>query len=73
MKRAAKVTDELRPEYDFASMSGGVRGKYAARYQQGVNIIKLDDDVSAAFPDAKAVNDALRSLIRIAQSKVKHA
>ena len=73
MKRAAKTPDQLRPEYDFATMPGGVRGKYATRYRQGVNIVKLDDDVSAAFPDAKAVNDALRSLIRIAQSKVKHA
>jgi hypothetical protein len=73
MKRAIKAPDDLRPEYDFASMSGGVQGKYAARYQQGVNIVKLDDDVSAAFPDAKMVNDALRSLIRIAQNKVKHA
>ena len=73
MKKAAKAPDDLRPEYDFASMPGGVRGKYAARYRQVVNIVKLDDDVSAAFPDAKAVNDALRSLIRIAQAKVKHA
>jgi hypothetical protein len=73
MKKTAKAPDELRPEYDFASMPGGVRGKYSAHYRQGVNIIKLDDDVSAVFSDAKAVNDALRSLIRIAQSKVKHA
>ena len=73
MKRDSKKTDELRPEYDFASMTGGVRGKYAARYRQGVNIVKLDDDVLALFPDAKTVNDALRSLIRIARSKVKHA
>lgn len=71
MKRAAKAPDELRPEYDFASMPGGVRGKYAARYRQGLNIAKLDDDVSAVFPDAKVINDALRSLIRIAQNKVK--
>lgn len=73
MKKTGKATDEVRPEYDFAAMSGGVRGKYAARYRQGVNIVKLDDDVSAAFPDAKAVNDALRSLIRIARNKVKPA
>jgi hypothetical protein len=73
MKKTSNARDELKPEYDFASMSGGVRGKYAARYRQGVNIVKLDDDVSVAFPDAKAVNDALRSLIRIAKSKVKHA
>jgi len=73
MKKAAKAPDDLRSEYDFASLPGGVGGKYAARYRQGVNIVKLDDDVSAAFPDATAVNDALRSLMRIAQTKVKHA
>ena len=73
MKRANKVTGELRTEYDFASMNGGVRGKYAERYRQGVNIVKLDDDISSFFPDAKSVNDALRSLVRVAQNKVKHA
>jgi hypothetical protein len=71
MKKKAK--DELRPEYDFATMTGGVRGKYAERYRQGVNIVKLDDDVSDVFPDSKAVNDALRSLIRIARSTTRHA
>lgn len=49
--------DEMRAEYDF---SKGVRGKYAARYQEGSNVVVLDPDVAAAFPDAKAVNDALR-------------
>jgi hypothetical protein len=73
MKRANKVIDELRTEYDFASMNGGVRGKYAERYRQGVNIVKLDDDISSFFPDAKSVNDALRSLVRVSQNKVKHA
>jgi hypothetical protein len=73
MKKTSNAPDELRAEYDFDSMPGGVRGKYADRYRQGVNIVKLDDDVSAAFPDGKTVNDALRSLIRIAQQKVKHA
>ena len=71
MKKTAR--DELRPEYDFASMPGGVRGKYAERYRQGVNIVKLEDDVAAVFPDAKSVNDALRSLIRIAKTTTKHA
>ena len=73
MKKVAKTQDELKSEYDFDSMPGGIRGKYTARYQQGVNIVKLDEDVSAAFPDAKTVNDALRSLIRLAQNKVKPA
>ena len=73
MKKTVKASDDLRPEYDFASMPGGVRGKYADRYRQGANIVKLDDDVSAIFPDTKAVNDALRSLIRMAKNKLKHA
>jgi hypothetical protein len=73
MKKAAKQSDDLRPEYDFASLPGGVRGKYATRYKQSTNIVKLDDDVSAIFPDAKAVNDALRSLVQLAKATVKHA
>lgn len=48
--------DELREEYDF---SQGVRGKYAARYSEGTNVVILDPDVAVAFPDSKAVNNAL--------------
>jgi hypothetical protein len=56
--------DDLRPEYDFSQMKGGVRGKYVDRYREGTNMVPLDPDVAAAFPDAKAVNDALRSLLQ---------
>ena len=55
--------DELRPEYDFSQMKGGVRGKYVERYREGTNLVLLDPDIAAAFPDAKAVNDALRLLL----------
>ena len=55
--------DDLRPEYDFSQLKGGVRGKYTERYLEGTNLVLLDPDVAAAFPDAKAVNDALRLLI----------
>jgi hypothetical protein len=55
--------DDLRPEYDFSKMKGGVRGKYVERYRQGSNLVLLDPDIAAAFPDARAVNTALRSLI----------
>jgi hypothetical protein len=60
--------DDLRPEYDFSQMKGGVRGKYAERYREGTNLVLLDPDVAAAFPDAKAVNDALRQLLQEKQS-----
>lgn len=65
MKRIeSEEDDDLRPEYDFSQMSGGVRGKYVERYREGTNVVLLDADVAAAFPDAKAVNDALRSLLK---------
>ena len=56
--------DDLRPEYDFSRLKGGVRGKYVERYRAGTNLVLLDPDVAEAFPDAKAVNDALRSLLQ---------
>jgi hypothetical protein len=63
MKRARKIARVVR-EHDFR---GGVRGKYAALYREGTNIIRLSPDVSEAFPDEASVNGALRSLIKIAQ------
>lgn len=55
---------DMLDEYDF---SGGVRGKYAARYKAGSNIVVLAPDVARLFPDSDAVNDALRALVKIAQ------
>ena len=54
--------DEMLEEYDF---SNGIRGKYAKAYREGVNIVKLDTDVMKFFPDAKSVNEALRTLIKL--------
>ena len=55
--------DDLLPEYDFSQMKGAVRGKYAERFRDGTNLVLLDPDVAEAFPDAKAVNDALRRVL----------
>lgn len=60
----SSAIDEMRPEYDF---SGGVRGKYLERYQANCNVVVLDPDVSVAFPNATAVNEALRALVNIAE------
>jgi hypothetical protein len=32
-KKIDELEDELCPEYDFAQMKGGVRGKYVQRYR----------------------------------------
>jgi hypothetical protein len=53
----------MRKEYDF---SGGVRGKYAERYAQGSNVVVLEPDVARLYPDAEAVNRALRAIIEAA-------
>ncbi len=67
MKKAGRPKrGEMRREYDFASVSGGVRGKYAARMRTGTNLVLLDDDVAAAFPTSAAVNDALRAVLAVA-------
>jgi hypothetical protein len=68
MKKGKPVrTDDLLPDYDFASMAGGVRGKYVARLKKGSNIVLLEPDVAAAFPTEAAVNEALRALLKATQ------
>ena len=69
MKQARRnvADDDLRTEYDF---SKAVRGKYYDRYRSSSNIVVLDPDVSAAFPNAALVNDALRMLATVARRRV---
>ena len=55
---------DLRPEYDFSAMAGGVRGKYVERYRAGVNLVLLEPEVAEAFPTDEAVNEALRTAMR---------
>lgn len=55
--------DELQPEYDFRSLKGVVRGKYAARYRERLRVVRLAEDLSNAFADEAAVNAALREYL----------
>ena len=66
MKKQAEFSDELRPEYDMKSLlKDGARGKYAARYHAGTNLVLLEPDVAKAFPNEKAVNEALKLVIKL--------
>jgi hypothetical protein len=58
--------DEILPEY---SLKGGVRGKYAERFAQGTNLVRLDADVAAVFGDSESVNAALRALVAIIRDR----
>lgn len=64
-----EMQDELRPEYDLRQLlKGGVRGKYAARYRAGTNLVLLAPDVAKAFAnDAEAINEALRLVIQMSK------
>jgi hypothetical protein len=64
MKKKRKSDDDLRSEYDFATMQGGVRGKYAERVRANSNIVLLEPDIAKAFPNDSAVNSALRTLLK---------
>lgn len=55
--------DDMRPEYDFATMKGGVRGKYARRAREGTNIVLIQPEVAEAFPTEQAVNEALKGML----------
>ena len=72
MKKTRKpaAEDDMLPEYDF---TGAVRGKYYQRFRASSNVVVLDPDVSAAFPNAASVNEALRSLATVARRSVRVA
>jgi hypothetical protein len=63
-KGSRKTTDELRPEYKRSDFGTLVRGKYAARVSEASNIVVLEPQVARAFPNDRAVNQALRGLLR---------
>jgi hypothetical protein len=54
---------DMRPEYDFAAMKSGVRGKHYEQYRKGTNVVLIEPDVAAAFPTEDAVNQALRGIL----------
>ncbi len=68
-KRAGRTIDDLRPEYDLASLTGRVQGKYYERARAGSNLVLLEPEIAEAFPDSKSVNEALGLLLRVARSE----
>ncbi len=72
MKKASrKPADELRPEYKRSDFGALVRGKYAQRVSEATNVVVLDRQVAKAFPNDRAVNKALRELLRDRKSSAR--
>ena len=69
-KKKAHSSDEMRAEYDFRR---GVRGKHAARYAAGTNVVVLEPDVASQFPTADDVNDTLRAVARLMERRKRHS
>ena len=69
-KDESEQADEIRPEYDLRSLR--VRKLGSGRKSFG-DTIRLDRDVADVFPDADAVNEALRFLIRVTRENRKPA
>jgi len=71
MKKASrKPTCDLRPEYKRSDFGTLVRGKYAQRLIEATNVV-LDPQVAKAFPNDRAVNKALRGLLRNRKSPAR--
>jgi len=66
MKRGSRNKDQERSQYDFYE---GVGGKYAARS----NIVILSPELAEIFPDSEAVNEALRTLLRLSERRAMKA
>lgn len=72
MKKAkSELNDWARPDYKRSDLGKVVRGKYASRIRASTNVIVLDPQVAKVFPNDKAVNTALRGLIKLARSSAR--
>ena len=65
MKKAKSRTDEMRPEYKLSDFKTLERGKYYQRVKESSNVVVLDPEVAAVFPNSDAVNKVLHSLIEV--------
>lgn len=68
-----EMQDDLKPEYTKEQLGKGTRGRFYKSYQSGTNLVLLDPEVAKAFPDDKSVNEALKSLIKVAQASVQQS
>jgi len=68
MKKVKSTSDELRAEYKRSDFTKLERGKYYDRIRASSNVVVLDPEVAAVFPNSAAVNKALHSLVEVAES-----
>lgn len=70
-RKAPKAADDdIQDHYDFR---GGVRGKHAAQFAAGANVVRLDDDVAEVFHTPESVNAALRVPVQLIKAQAHKA
>ncbi|HEX5413409.1 MAG TPA: hypothetical protein VFZ27_16270 [Terriglobia bacterium] len=68
MKKYKSKPEELRREYNLSDFKKFERGKYYTRVKASSNVVVLDPEVAAVFPNSESVNKALRSLVEVAEA-----
>ncbi len=71
MSKVSNSEIDMRDEYDFSpeELRKGVRGRYVAQFREGVNLVPIDPDLRDVFPDAEAVNQALRAMASVIRAR----
>jgi hypothetical protein len=71
MSDLSNPESEMRDEYDFTAeeLRKGIRGQFAARYKEGINMVPIDPDLREIFPDAESVNQALRAMASVIRAR----
>ena len=64
-KNTTKKQDdyELQEEYDLSKMTVLPRGRFDPKHRVGTNVVVLEPEIAKAFPNDKAVNEALRLIL----------
>jgi hypothetical protein len=79
-KTEERAVEDMRPEYDFSTMKGGVRGKHYKAYREGHKVVvhkedgtdsvqyfKLEDGAVMLEPDVRKyfpTSDAVNKVLR---------
>ena len=71
--KSRKGADDLRPEYKRSDFKTLTRGKYYARVTRASNVVVLDPEIAAVFPNSASVNKALHSLVEVAKKSSRLA
>ena len=72
-EKSINEEDDMLPEYDLDALPIIARGPghQLKEHIKRMTRVTLDPDVAEVFPDDQAVNQALRTLVRLSQAQTK--